>query len=718
MKLLAAFAVSLQLAALTYAQQPTPSPVQIATPNVTPEQTARPTGDDVVRITTNLVQVDAVVTDKNGNPVTDLRQDEVQILEDGQPQKITHFSFVSLTPTTNTANRRAALDENAYGPPLPLRPEQVKRTIAVVVDDLGLSFESGYFVRRALKKFVDEQIQPGDLVAIIRTGGGMGALQQFTSDKRQLYAAVERVKWNAVSAPVGPFGPIGASPGRFTSETSGEDIDELRQDIFAVGTLGALNYVIRGMADLPGRKSVLLVSDGMRIFSRSDPMSSPRILGALRALADRATRASVVIYTMDARGVPTLGLTAADSNFGMTPDQFEQQLVDRRTDYFESQNGLNYLAERTGGFFIHDTNDLGNGIRRVIEDQKSYYLIGYRPDESTFDTVSGRRRFHKLGLKVLRQGRFNVRIRSGFYGVSDNNSATIGTPRQRVIEALTSPFGSAGVHLRLTSLFANDATNGSVIRSMLHIAASDLTFTEQPDGWHQATFDVIFAAFGDNGVVADQLSRTHSIRAKDKGFERLLQSGFVYNVTFPLKKAGAYQLRTALRDRGSERIGSASQFVEVPDIKKNRLTASGVAVRAMSLEAYTRLQQGGQRSASDDSVDSDPGADPSMREFHNGTALIYQLTVYNAKLDKATGKPSLQIRTRLFRDGKEYFAGREMPYDPVDQKDLKRLNVVGAIQLGTNMQTGEYILQVLVTDLLAKEKNRLTTQWIGFEIIK
>ena len=78
-----------------------------------------------------------------------------------------------------------------------------------MVDDLGLSFESTYYVRRALKKFVDEQMQSGDLVAIIRTGGGMGALQQFTSDRRQLYAAIERIRWNSLGrGGTGAFAPL------------------------------------------------------------------------------------------------------------------------------------------------------------------------------------------------------------------------------------------------------------------------------------------------------------------------------------------------------------------------------------------------------------------------------------------------------------------------------------------------------------------------------
>src|SRR5205085_8129921 len=95
--------------------------------------------------------------------------------------------------------------------PTPVKPEQVRRTIALVVDDLTLSFESTYYVRRALKKFVDEQLQDGDLVAIIRTGAGIGALQQFTTDRRQLYAAIEKIRWNPVgNGNIGAFAPLEA----------------------------------------------------------------------------------------------------------------------------------------------------------------------------------------------------------------------------------------------------------------------------------------------------------------------------------------------------------------------------------------------------------------------------------------------------------------------------------------------------------------------------
>src|SRR5216117_1583104 len=129
-----------QVSPSSFAQQSTPS--QSPSPEATHAQ--KPEEVDVVRITTNLVQVDAVVTDKNGKVVTDLKPDEVQIFEDGKPQKITHFSYyVTETPVVAPPAKPANPDKNA--PPLPpvaLKPEQVRRTMAIVVDDLGLSFES------------------------------------------------------------------------------------------------------------------------------------------------------------------------------------------------------------------------------------------------------------------------------------------------------------------------------------------------------------------------------------------------------------------------------------------------------------------------------------------------------------------------------------------------------------------------------------------------
>ena len=132
-----------------------------------------PEDNDVVKISTNLIQIDVSVTDKKGKVITDLQPDEIEIYENGIKQTITNFSFVSSVRTSTEAPK--VIDKTAIPvPPVLLKPENVRRTYALVVDDLSLSFESAYQTRRALKKFVDEQMQEGDLVAIIRTGAGIG----------------------------------------------------------------------------------------------------------------------------------------------------------------------------------------------------------------------------------------------------------------------------------------------------------------------------------------------------------------------------------------------------------------------------------------------------------------------------------------------------------------------------------------------------------------
>src|SRR6185369_6654697 len=155
--------------------------------------------DEVVKITTNLVQVDAVVT-KDGKMVTNLTANDFEIYEDGKQQPITSFAFISNVPNKSPAPPIARDKNKTDGPPeAPINPNDPHRTIAFVVDDLGISAESMGQVRRQLRKFVAEELQANDLVAIIRTGGEMGALQQFTNDKRLLNRAVDRLRWNGCS---------------------------------------------------------------------------------------------------------------------------------------------------------------------------------------------------------------------------------------------------------------------------------------------------------------------------------------------------------------------------------------------------------------------------------------------------------------------------------------------------------------------------------------
>ena len=680
-------------------------------------QGQKPAEGDVVRITTNLVQVDAVITDKSGKPVTDLKSEELQLFENNRSQKITHFSYIAANTTASppTAQR----DDKLPGiPPDRLRPEDVRRTIALIVDDLGLSFPSTHFVRRALKQFVDQQMQPGDLVAIIRTSGGIGALQQFTSDKRQLYAAIEHIKWYPGGrSEVGAFAPIGpATPGKRGGEVDAKnkELEAFRSDLFSVGTLGAISYVVRGLSDLPGRKSIVLISDGFKLMDR-DPLSSTsrndRTLQKLQQLIDETSRASVVIHTINASGLQARSSLRAEDSLANAGDpsgarsaaQVEEALRNRSNDALDLQSGLDFLADETGGIAIHNSNDLSGGIKKIIAD-KGYYLIGYRPDQSTFDPRTGRRTFHHLALKVLRQGEFNVRMRNGFYNtVSDDRpKSETADARQQILHALISPFGAAGVPIRLTSLFANDAKTGSFMRSLLHVDGSALTFTDEPDDWHQAQFDVVAVTFGEDGRIVDEVTRVDRLRVRGESYQRVLKSGFVYMLTVPIKKPGAYQLRVALRDQASERVGSSSQFVEVPDMKKRRLEISGILLGATE---------------SDDLSGVDPANSAAVRQFRQGDNMRYSFVIYNSLVDEATSRLQLQTQVRVFRDGQPVFTGKQRPFMVDNPPDMMRLSAASSIKLGAEMTPGDYVLQVIVTDLLAGDKYNVASRWVDFKIV-
>lgn len=690
-----------------------------------PTQRPKTGEEDVVKISTNLIQVDATVLDKNGKIVTGLTADDFEIYENNKKQKITNFSFVELVPEKPTEPITVKPGKNSIPiPPVPvrLRPEDVRRTLALVVDDLGLSFGSIDAVKSALKKFVDQQMQPSDLVAIIRTGSGVGALQQFTSDKRLLYAAIKKVRWNPagrggvnIFRPIDPSvtGALGDnSPGIEEMKAGNKQFDALREDIFTVGTLGAVNYVVRGMRELPGRKAVVLFSDGFGLYDLDKGIKkpNPRLMDNFQRLTDLANRASVIIYTMDARGLVVPMVDSQDTFEDVIKSAsgagIQQVGLDRSTELYETQQGLLALAEQTGGFAVINNNSLTKGLERVLNDQKGYYLLGYRPESETFDPKKAR--FNKLTVKLKRPD-LRVRYRSGFFGIKDEDTSPQPiTPRQQIVAALTSPLRSGDIDLRLTSLFADDAQTGTFMRSFLYVNGRDLKFVEETDGWQKATFDIVAMIFGDNGTIADEVSRTETIRARAATLREIREKGFVSTVTFPIEKPGGYQMRVVMRDSATSRIGSASQFIEVPDLKKHRLTLSGILLQRFQADNKATVPE---------QFQPDDQRDLATRSFRAGMDVRFGYGIYNAELDRTTQSPKLTIQFKVFHDGKEIFVSKEKDVKLIDQTDPEHLLAEGIFTLGKAIRPGDYVLQVIVRDLPTKGNTQVATQWIDFEVI-
>ena len=691
-----------------------------------PSEQRQEKSDERVIVTTNLVQVDAIVTDKDGRQVKDLRPEDFELIEDGNARQIIAFSYMPLdgSGTSTLVDAKGAkgtsASESVKGKPeksalqvIPerLRPESVRRVIAIVVDDFGLSFESIARLRSALEAFIHEHTSPSDLIAVIRTSGGEGAMQQFTSNRARILATIRRIRWY----PTGRGGMSAIDSIRpLDNDDNGVQLrgystsrpPDLSSKEFHGGSLGALGFVIEGLARFPGRKSIVLISDNLPLTTREALVNG--VASVLNKLVERANQYSIVISTMDARGLPKAGLTADDNQYNLAANQVDKRSRDRRITFNVEQDTLSYLATQTGGMFVHNNNNLNAGIRRIVDSEEGYYLLAYRPEDAA---DAGRTRLYKVTLRLKRPGLL-LRTRSGFHrfrkSLEANSAAR--TKDELLREALVSPFVKEDVHLKATALF----TGNSQIKIMLHVDARDLELTKSPDGSYTGSFDIAAVAFDDNAKVAMQVGRTQTLRVQSSGYERLLRDGLVSAITMPVKAAGPYQLRIALRDV-SGRVGSDGQFVEVPDPKKTRLTLAGFIVHAVDQSANAGAPES--NAALTDRADS-TARGPAVRKFAAGDTLEYSYLVYGARLNDDTHLPNLLSQIRLFRKSEEVFTGSLTPIAIAGNWNHEGFLAGGSLKLGTGLALGEYFLQVIVTDKLAPVERQTTEQWIDFEIVR
>jgi VWFA-related protein len=645
----------------------------------------------VVPVDVELVQVDAVVTDKKGRYVTDLRAEDFEIVEDGKARRVANFRYVEtsvLPPDAPAA---------AHAPGLSALPPADARALVIVFDDLSLEFESYLRAREALLRLVDERLAPGELVSVIRTSGGVGNLQQFTADKRLLKAAIAGIPYNlgrwgalapsrfleggsepAAAAPTDPGGAaLAAMQARLDALIARHEKE--REEVFVSAMMDQLEGVLRSLARMPGRKSLLFVSEGFGI---------PRPLGRLQEITDTANRASVVIYTLNPGGLRTLRATASDMVPGTAATGALRYAAERDR---LLRAGPESLALETGGFALQDTNDLDGAVDRVFEDLRGYYLLGFEPDVS----ASGRRGVHEVSVKAKRSG-LRVRSRRSFY--ARNAPGGVEPDDGRLVTTLASPFAATDVPVRLTALFHHDPPKGAFVRTLVHIDAEALTFVKDPDGVMATQVEAAALAIGTRGKPAGEAGGTYRLRFTPREAVAARKGGLVLTLDIAVEP-GAYQVRAAARDVASGRAGSAYQFIEVPDVAKGRLALSGIVMSG---------------------ADASPGADlapeslPAVRRFGSGERVAYGFAVYNARRERAAGTAGLDVQVGLVRDGVLVGAA---PGPAVSVPTTEgAVPVAGALRLAPHLQPGLYTLQVIVSDPARPAKSREALQQIDFEV--
>jgi len=644
------------------------------------------------RVAVDMVRVDAVVTDKDGTVVRDLTANEFEILQDGKKQKVTFAEFVPVSVASSRTPDTPLKAKPVVGAPPtpsgPVRRENVQRTIALVVDDLAMSVESLYYVKRGLHDYIDHSMKPGDLVALVRTGGSSEGLQPFTTDRRVLHAAIDNLKWNGFSSSgVEAFQAVNQHMVVDSHATFSPDdfsaLDAARGSAMAAGTLGALNLVIQGARTLPGRKALLFVSEGFRVLegSQRNQMASPdpHIRDALDRAIDQAARAGVVIYSIDARGLQSGRLLASDnlkvpglnSTMEETVRGKEADRSDLRRD---TQEGMAYLAEQTGGLAILNTNDIGAGLARASNDVRDYYVLGYTPESTTFAGKGEQRRYHQIKIRVRRAG-LTIRTRKEFLGVSDvEKPAAPETPVQQLVNAAISPFAQTDIALRTTTLPGYDAERGLFVRALLHIDAHALTFAPQADGTSTASADVLGMVFDRNGTEVAHLSTGFSAALSQGATQTGRGEGLAYTLRIPIPRAGPYQLRFALRDRASGNVGTAGEFLDLPDVAHGVFAISGIVLRSA----------GDLGPADANRVVISPSQ--AVRTYAAGAEVKYACEIYNASAP-------VQLGLSVWRGTERVLASEPRTLTPPPGVPAA-FAIGGAFKLGASLPPGRYVLQL------------------------
>jgi VWFA-related protein len=697
----------LAVASASAAQDPQPPVAQLSPP--------------VLRITVLMIQVDAVVTDSAGKHIAGLRPEDFEILQDGVAQKLTYFSYepgappVPLSEAAPDPKSKPAAAKVPTGPPAPVTAGQVRRTVALVVDDLALGFNDLVRVREALRQYVERQMLPGDLVALVRTGGGVAILEQFTTDRRVLLEAIDLLKWRFS----GRTGLISITP--LSDATDGErrepQILDYGYPMSALGALGTIEQVIQGMKGLPGRKSIVFLSDGLRMDGE--------VSAALDKVTDMANRSVVSLYTVDPGG---LRARVRERHQDVPIFQPASQTLNRfptipgeEDSDFGMQEGLDALARRTGGLFYHNRNDIPECVREATDDQLGYYLLGYSPREGTFERDAAKAKFHRVTVRMRRPG-LTVRWKSGFNGVQDQ--LTIAGPsseprsrEQQLLDALASPFTATGLKVRLTSSYNETKATGAVVQSLLHFGGKELAFQQEADGTWHAAVDVVTSAYRGVKQPMQQRSRRVEIRLSETEYPQALHEGFLLTLIDPMKQPGAFLMRAVVRDAANERIGSASQFVQIPDTRKGQLAVSGIFLQRAPQEMVNPKMGQPSSDGKEGNVEAWSEGGPATRRYRPGQGILYAYAVINPKLKGAAKDFQVGSQLRVFRNGKLIYTGKYNHMLSKNQTDPTRLVGGGMISLGSILSPGEYLVQVVVTDENAGPKKPPVAQWVDFEVV-
>ncbi len=564
-----------------------------STPTPTPTPTPAPHADQTPSFPAGVEQVtvDVVVTDKKGVPLTDLEQKDLQISEDGKPQTIVSFEAISVpaAPSATPAPKPRVSTNYAH-------QDTRGRTFVIVFDDVHLTPQHAQRAKGAVNEFLKNGVREGDRVALIATGGGAWWSTRMEAGRDELIALVKRLDgryipdtgqdrmsdWEAMRIHTFRDGQVISRVSRRYEQygvsqqlTQNQDAQTQvggQENPYVTGraadvyfqatarnriTLEAMERALNALVATKGRKSMILVSEGF-IY---DPN-----LDEFKRVVEASRRANAAIYFLNTRGLEGMPIYMT-AEFG--PALPEQDVGFAFTESYEASEGSDSVAADSGGFSVRNTNDLGAGIKRIADENRTYYLVGYNPTNTARDG-----KFRKISVKVPGRKGAEVRARKGYYAPSDTAKTAL-TPKPgtdpQIQAALDSPYELDQIPLRMTAFIGDESVLGKAqVMIATEVDVRTLSFEQKDDRFLDTIEFLLVTAHRETGEYF-RYDQKVDMKLQASTRERMEKSWLPITRDFELK-AGGYQTKIVVRDKNSGRVGTVVHEFEVPDLSQFRVS--------------------------------------------------------------------------------------------------------------------------------------------------
>jgi VWFA-related protein len=526
-----------------------------------------------LKVNSDLVLTNIVVRDKKtGAVVKGLTEKDFTIVEDGKPQHIASFDFenVDEAAALNEATINAAAPNGVFGAKTGTANQEELRNHRLIVmffDITSMQPDDLDRAQDAARNYINKQMHPADLVAVVSLDTTLSLDQDFTSSKDLLLKAV-----NAYGGTQGAGYGLGAtSTSNQVEDASSFTPDESEyNDINTDRELFAIEDISKSLAYLNEKKSLLYFSGGIQRDGIENQAS-------LHAAINASVRANISIYSVDARGLQAISpLGDATTGNLRGANSFNGAALQNNLDSnFNTQEVMATLSSDTGGKAFFDSNDFSGAFDRIQKDTSAYYVIGYHSTDLRRDG-----RYRRLSVKVNRAD-VKLEYRPGYYAPADYQHATKDERERQLEEELASDLPATDMAVYLQALYFRTAEGRFFVPISLVVPGSQIPFVKGGDR-DKATLDIIGQVRDTAGHDIGDIRDTVKL-AVDQA-QQVKQKNVQYTTGFNLP-VGKYHVKFVVRENETGRMGSFETDLTVPDLKKVPLKMSSVVLASQRMPA-------------------------------------------------------------------------------------------------------------------------------------